>query len=128
MSGGGLIDEPRAWRNEEDPENPGYRRAVLGYWYDNMLTLTAWARTNKAANERALWLENVMEEYTWFFVYSGSQRVLYQGRRAEKLTEVENNKIYGRPIDYFVKTEKLRTVSTKTLEEIVVNLGISSIA
>lgn len=108
----------------EDPEHPGYRRAVLGYFYDNILTLTCWARTNKTANERALWLENLMEEYQWFFVYSGANRVLYQGRKEELVHEVGNNKYYGRPIDYFVRTEKIRQVSEKTLEEICIRFHI----
>lgn len=110
--------------NVRDPEHPGYRRAVLGYFYDNMLRFTCWARTNKAANERVLWLENVMEEYSWFFVYSGANRVLYQGQRDDVVNEVGNNKYYGRPVDYFVRTEKLRQVSEKTLEEICIRFGL----
>jgi hypothetical protein len=110
----------------DDPDNPGYKRAVLGYFYDNTLRLTCWARTSKAANERALWLENVMEEYEWFFVYSGVNRFLYDRRRTEIVHGVGNNKIYGRPIDYFVRTEKIRNVSQKTLEEIYVRLTTRS--
>jgi len=108
----------------EDPSNPGYKRAILGYFYDNTLSLTCWARTNKAANDRALWLENVMEEYTWFFAISGVNRVLYQGRGREIVREVGNNKLYGRPIDYFIRTEKLRVVSQKKLEEIIVYMAL----
>jgi hypothetical protein len=111
---------------KEDPDNPGYRRAILGFFYDNILRLTCWARTNKAANDRALWLENVMEEYTWFFRFSGVARVLYHGRRDEIVKEVSGNKIYGRPIDYFVRTEKLRAISMKEIEEICVRLQIDT--
>jgi hypothetical protein len=110
----------------DDPDNPGYRKAILGYFYDNILRITCWARTNKAANARALWLEDVMEEYTWFFVYSGVNRILYQGRGPERYKDVANNRIYGRSVDYFVRTEKLRTISQKTLEEIVINLAVAT--
>lgn len=109
----------------DDEEHPGYKRAVLGYWYDNVLRLTAWARTNKAANDRALWVESVMEEYSWFFGYMGVQRLIYQGRAAELKKEINQNKIYGRPIDYFVRTEKLRSVSQKELEEVCVRLALA---
>jgi hypothetical protein len=107
----------------DDPDHPGYKRAILGKFYDNMLQLTCWARTNKQANERALWLENVMEEYDWFFVASGTNRVLYQGRASEKKTNVSGHKAYGRPINYFVRTEKLTTVSQKELEQVQVRLA-----
>jgi len=111
---------------KDDTEEPGYKRAVLGQFYDNMLRLTCWARTNKTANDRALWLETVMEDYAWFFVYSGVNRILYQGRGPEETIKVEDNYVYGRAIDYYVRTEKLRSISQKELEEIVVRLALSA--
>lgn len=123
----GNVKNRRPLLREEvvDPDHPGYKRAVLGFFYDNILRLTCWARTNKQANERALWLENVMEEYTWFFVYSGVNRLLYDGRRDETVYD-EGTKYYGRPIDYFVRTEKIRQVSEKTLEEVVIRLALAN--
>ena len=110
----------------DDPEEPGYKRAIMGQCYDNILRLTCWARTNKTANERALWLETVMEEYSWFFVYSGANRVLYEGRGPEETITVESSKVYGRCIDYFVRTEKLRSISQKELELVVVKFSLAS--
>jgi len=110
----------------DDLDNPGYRRAIMGQYYDNMLRLTCWARTNKAANERSLWLETVMEEYAWFFVYSGANRVIYEGRGPEETITVDGSKIYGRCLDYFVRTEKIRTISQKELELIVVRISAVS--
>jgi hypothetical protein len=110
----------------DDPDNPGYKRAVLGYYYDNILRLTAWARTNKQANQRAIWIENFMEEYSWFFAFSGVNRILFDGWRQHKTIEINNNKYYGRPIDFFVRTEKLWNISQKNLEEIIVKLGFST--
>lgn len=104
----------------DDPENPGYKRAVMGQYYDNLIRLTCWARTNKQANERALWVETVMEEYDWFFVYSGVNRMIYQGRGPEETIKVDESKLYGRCIEYFVRTEKLTTISEKELECVVV--------
>jgi len=110
----------------EDPDNPGYKRAVLGFFYDNVLRMTCWARTNKQANIRALWLENVMEEYTWFFIYSGVNRILYDGWKQPKMIQVNNNKYYGRSIDYFVRTEKIINISQKILEEVCIKVATRS--
>ena len=110
----------------DDPDNPGYKRAVLGMYYDNVIRLTCWARTNKAANERALWLERMMEEYSWFFVSQGTNRILFDGWRANITIDIFNNTYYGRPIDYFVRTERLWNVSQKTLEEIYIKLAFSN--
>lgn len=110
----------------EDTENPGYRRAILGYFFDNVITLTVWARTNKTANSVALWLESLMDEYTWFFRYSGTNRILYWGRPSEKIIDVDNNRYYGRPIDYFVRTERLTSLSQKELESLVIRMQLSA--
>jgi hypothetical protein len=108
---------------KDDPDHPGYKRAVLGYFYDNVLRLTCWARTNKQANERALWLEQLMEEYTWFFVQSGVNRILFHGWQKNETLTVNDNKYYGRPIDFYVRTERLLNVSQKKLETICINMA-----
>jgi len=105
---------------KDDPDAPGYKLAILGYWYDNILGLTCWARTNKAANARALWLENLMEEYNWFFRLSGVSRILYQGRGKDRTKSFSNNIFYGRPVLYYVKTENIRALRQKTLEQIYI--------
>ena len=109
----------------DDPDNPGYKRLVLGFFYDNTLRLTCWAKTNKQANKRALWLETVMEEYDWFFVYSGVNRLLYESWRTNEVIDISGNRYYGRPIDFFVRTEKLLNVTEKILEQIIFRLAIS---
>lgn len=109
---------------KEDPEHPGYKIAIIGYWYDNILQITPWARTNKTANQRALWLEGVLEDYTWWFAYSGVNRFVYQGRGKERTLNVQGNKLYGRPINYFVRTERITTKREKELEEILINLQV----
>lgn len=118
--------KPILRENVVDPEHPGYRRAVFGYYYDNVLRFTCWARTNKAANERVLWLEDLMEEYSWFFGYSGVARILYWGQQDDEIHVVNNNKYYGRPVDYFVRTERLREVSEKTFEQICIRFGLGN--
>lgn len=108
----------------DDPENPGYRYMVLGYWYDNVVRLTCWARTNKTANARAEWLEGLMEEYSWWYKAQGVDRVIFLGRHADIVVNVDGNKWYGRPIDYFVRTEQLRVFKEKTIEQIVIDYTI----
>lgn len=111
--------------NVADPENPGYRLATFGYWHDNIISFTCWAKTNKAANARALWFESLMEDYSWWFKAQGVDRTLFWGRGEDKTLFAQNNKWYGRPMSYFVRTETLRVFSEKTLEEIIILAGVS---
>jgi len=107
----------------DDPENPKYKNLSFGFWYDNVVRFTCWARTNKAANRRALWFESLMAEYNWWFVMQGVNRVFWEGQGSDIVVRVNENKWYGRPIDFFVKTEKVSTFKQKTLEEIIIRLN-----
>lgn len=107
----------------EDVENPGYKRAILGYIHDNEIKFTIWARTNKVANERALWFEGIMQEYSWYFTSQGVSRCMFYKREKDFVSEVTNVKMYGRPIHYFVKTETLQTISQKKIELIEIQSG-----
>lgn len=110
----------------DDPDHPGYKRAVLGYFYDNIVRMTAWAKTNKAANERALWLEGLIEEYDWLYVFNGINRIIYEGWKKNETLDINGQRYYGRPIDYFVRTERLTNVSQKTLEQVSIKFSIGT--
>ncbi len=118
--------KPMFREEESDPNNPGYRIMTLGYWYDNIVRFTCWARTNKVANIRAEWFENLMEEYSWWFKLKGVERTIFQGRNSDIVVTVDQNKWYGRPIDYFVRTEKLRVFREKSIEEILVKYKVQT--
>jgi len=105
-----------------DPANPDYRFTTNGYWYDNLVRFTCWCRTNKQANDRACWFEDFMEDYTWWFRLQGVSRVLFWGRGQDQTVTEDGNTWYGRPLDYFVRTEKLRKFEEKKLEEILIKL------
>lgn len=108
-----------------DPTNPGYRTAVLGYVHDNIVRFTCWARTNKVANTRADWFIELMEDYSWFFKAQGVQRVLFWQQLSDSVLDVSGNRWYGRPIEFFVRTEKLREVNEKKIEEIALKITVA---
>jgi len=99
-----------------DPENPGYKKAILGYWHDNEVKFTVWAKTNKVANDKALWFEGLMQEYSWYFASQGVARLLFLKREADLVSEVDGQKLYASPIHFYVRTETLTTISQKTFE------------
>jgi hypothetical protein len=111
--------------SEVDPENPDYMQVTYGYWHDNIVRFTCWARTNKSANARAAWFEDLMEEYSWWYKLQGVDRVLFLERQADISTVVNSNKWYGRSIDYFIRTETLKVYNEKRLEEILLNVSVT---
>lgn len=109
----------------DDKDNPTYKKLIFGYWYDNEVEFICYGRTNKEADERALWFEKLMNNYSWFFRYSGINRVLYLGRGEETSEKFDGYTMSGRSIRYFVKTEEISVVSEKAIEQIVLNLSIT---
>lgn len=113
-----------------DPDNPGYRKAIMGYWHDNLVKFTCWSRTHKEAEALALSFEALMEDYIWFFRMQGVHRVLFNSRGSQVEREFkvasnqgsDTNKFYGRPLIYFVQTETIRTITEKELEQIIINI------
>lgn len=110
--------------SKPDPDAPGYRKAILGKWYDNLVRFTCWAQTNKEAIQRSFWFEQFVEKYTWFFKMSGVQRVIFWGQEEDKVIDNDGKKLYGRPLLFYVQTEELTEHSEKELEEIYVNLTV----
>lgn len=66
----------------------------------------------------------MMNEYRWWFALEGIGRVFFYKQNADIVEEANEQKWYGRPIDYFVRTESISVHSEKTIEEIIINMGL----
>jgi hypothetical protein len=111
----------------DDPENPGYKLLVLGYIHDNMTEFTCWAKTNKEAMARALWFEEFMEQYIWFFEYQGVGKVIYWGQGKDLIYSKKNgNILHGRPVRYYVRTETITQKSQKKMEDLIIKVNLQS--
>lgn len=110
----------------DDPDNPGYKITTSGYFYDNIVRFNCWGKTNKTANRVAEQFEDLMELFSWFFKLQGIDRVLFWGRQADHTVELDQNPWHCRPIDYFVRTEKVRVQNVKTIEELLINYKIET--
>ena len=111
----------------KDLENPGYQIFVLGYYYDNLVQFTPWARTNKAANNRALWFEKLMLQYDWFFRVSGVNRVMFQERDSDITRVKDGQTLHGRPMTYFVRTEDVTVMKEVTINQLVLKYSAAAI-
>lgn len=107
----------------DDPNNPGCKIYTYGQEFDNHVRFNIWARTNKVANRRALWFEDFMERWRWFFQASGVKRVLYERRDADMHLSPENRKLVCRPLIYYVRTERVTAVREYVLRNLVVDLS-----
>lgn len=125
---GQAVREIKPHLREEtiDPLNHNYRLAILGQLFDNWVDFTCWARTNKSAYSRALWFEDLIQEYAWYFTATGVSRIIIVGHKQRVSKKIGDNVIYGFPVEVFIQTEKITQISEKALEQLIIEIGLSS--
>ena len=108
----------------KDPDNPGMKIFTYGEWFDNTVCFKVYARTNKVANRRALWLEDTIDRWIWYLKASGLSEIAYLGRGADEYLSPENRKIVCRPLHYYIRTEKVTVVREHILRQLNISGGI----
>lgn len=118
--------KPRIRSIDNDPDNPNAKLYTLGQQFENKVSFTCWAKTNKAANDRALWFENFMVENAWFLKYSGINECIFLERGADIILDLDgkSNTLFGRPLVYYVRTERLTHLSEPMIKKIIIKYGI----
>lgn len=126
MNEGNIRQRRRSLRESViDPDHPGSAIYTYGQWFDNKVEFDIIAQNNKTANQRALWFEDFMDSWMWFFEASGVAGIRYEGRGADSVITPENKKIAIRPLIYYVRTEKVTVVREHTLRSLIVASSLS---
>ena len=104
------------------------REIVMGQFFDNVVEFTCWAQTNKSANARALWFQDLMAIYRWFFKAEGVSEVLFNERLEDESLDgkVGANNLKCRKLRYYVKTDRTFTIREAILRELIVNITPST--
>lgn len=111
---------------EDDPTKPGYKIITLGQKFENEILLTCWAKTNKRANWRARWLEDTLRNWTWYIRHEGVEDFYFIEQERDIVMKLDgtNNTLKGRPLRYWIRTERLSHVLEPTIRRIVVKYGL----
>ncbi len=107
-----------------DPDVPGHEIHELGWMMDNYIRFVIWSQSNKEANTLALWFEDFMNCFLWFFRKQGVNQLFFYEREDD--FQIFDKRLVGRPLVYFVRTEKVTQVRERVLEELVVNLTVKT--
>lgn len=119
--GTGRVRELMYHRREviPDPQSASEVLIQSGKKMDNWVTLTICSHDATHANRLAIWLEDFMEEFMWYFCYMGYLRVIFEERTKDEFQEIAGHKFHCRPLKYFIQTEKVSTFRTSILRAIV---------
>jgi len=104
----------------EDPDYPGCKIFSYGQFFDNLVEFRVWARTNKVANLRAIWLEETLDRWEWFMKASGVTQMHFHERMADTVVAPGNHKIACRTLRFYVRTERITVYREHILRSLVV--------
>lgn len=86
---------------------------------DHVIEFTCWAVSNKLANKRVLWLEKLFVNHAWAFETHGVERFYWKGRSADTFSTVDGEKLFCRPISFFVRFSEFEVKSHPQIKQIV---------
>lgn len=108
-----------------DLDNPGYNILSFSRFFDNIVEFTCWANTNKQVNDRAMWLEETLFSWGWYFQYKGLDRLIYYGQGQDLRQENDNVRLIYRTLTYYVRTQRIYTLQEKALEDILLSISLA---
>lgn len=104
----------------EDKMNPGYKALIYRKQFDNILEISSWSKNFRDADRVAYILEDIFESYGYLFKLKGLHNIRFEGRQADEFREVSNILHYGIPLHYYLRTQKVKLVYEKILENITI--------
>ena len=85
---------------------------------DHRIEFTCWAKSNKLANKRALWLEKLFVNNAWVFETSGVERFYWMDRGPDTYTTTGGNRLFYRPINFFVRYKEFEVKAHSQIKRI----------
>jgi hypothetical protein len=110
----------------QDPRSPNKSIVVESRPIDHVIEFTCWAKTNKIANKRALWLEKLFVTHSWAFEIQGVERFFWRERGADTFMTLEGQRLFYRPINFFVRFSEFEIRTTPLLRTLQFDIGVKS--
>jgi hypothetical protein len=126
-AGAGRIKEVTAHVRSvrQHPDHPAEKLITMGRFYDNWVTFTVYAKTDKVALARMLWFEKTMDIYSWLFRLYGF-RVVEQGVGDRDRFKIDETTVTTYPMSYMVRTDDTFHYGTQELRDVLLNVSVLS--
>ena len=116
--------KPMLVRTVPDPKYPGHEIEIYEQQYESTICVTPWTLSPEESNFRAMWLEETMFAFNYYFLANGIDEIVYRGREedVERMLSPGQVKHFGCPMYFWVRTAKRYYKRLKTLDEVNVIL------
>ena len=109
-----------------DTVSPQYPQKVIiieSRPVDHHIEFSCWAKSNKLANSRALWLEKLFINHAWAFEVQGVERFFWKDRGPDTYTTSGGQRLFYRPINFFVRFREFEVKAHPMLRTINLEVG-----
>lgn len=99
---------------------------VLRRPLDHEIEFTCWALSNKIANKRAIWLENLFVAHSWVFTSNGAERFFFKKRLSDGYLTSGQQRLLYRPLRFFLRFNDFISKSHHEIKNIEVNVKLTT--
>lgn len=111
---------------EMRPDLPNKVITVESRPVDHVVEFNCWAKTNKLANKRAIWLEKLLINSAFAFEVRGAERFFWKERLSDNYMTVNGQRIFSRPLRFFLRFREFDAKAVTMIRKIMVDLNIIS--
>lgn len=111
---------------EMRPDLPNKVITVESRPVDHVVEFNCWAKTNKLANKRAIWLEKILINSAFAFEVRGAERFFWKERLSDNYMTVNGQRIFSRPLRFFLRFREFDAKAVTMIRKIMVDLNIIS--
>lgn len=110
-----------------DPSYPNRTIIVESRPVDHIIEFACWAKSNKIANKRAIWLEKLLINNSWQYQTNGIERFYWEGRGTDTYTTTGEQRLFYRPLRFFVRFREFEAKLNSVIQNIeIINGGNSN--
>ena len=106
------------------PRDPNKVIIVESRPIDHRIEFTVWAKSNKLANSRALWLETLLTNHSWAFQIKGAERFWWEDRGPDTYMTSGGQRLFYRPLNFFLRFREFAVRAAPAIRNIEISYGL----
>ena len=103
-------------------QNPNKVIVIESRPIDHLIEFNCWAKNNKLANSRALWLEKLFINHAWAFEVQGCERFYWRDRGPDTYTTTGGQRVFYRPVNFFVRFREFEVKAHPQIKQILFDI------
>ena len=89
----------------------------------HIIEFSCWSKSNRLANNRAIWLEKLLINNSWRYQTQGVERFYWEGRGPDTYMTSGEQRLFYRPMRFFVRFREFEVKLHSLIKDIQIIHG-----